>query len=95
MSSPDFFFFQMAELVEGLITEGADVSARDPKDRSCLHIVVQRKNTKLSHIVRILLQNGAEAEVFDEDNQLPVELALKEGDDDISALLLQYMSPPV
>ncbi|EWZ00274.1 hypothetical protein FOYG_00157 [Fusarium oxysporum NRRL 32931] len=51
-----------------LIGQGADVTAQDEEDETCLHQAMRRKNATLE-VVRLLLENGARADARSRSGQ--------------------------
>ncbi|KAK2923678.1 Ankyrin repeat [Fusarium oxysporum f. sp. vasinfectum] len=56
------------EEIEFLIGQGADATAQDIQDETCIHKAMRRKNATLE-IVRFLLRNGARADARSESGQ--------------------------
>ena len=84
----------MQVLVDGLMTEGVDLTSKDEQGRTFLHAAVRRNSSKFINIARVLLENEAKTEVRDRAGDVPVEIALREEGDDMASLLIGKMSKP-
>ena len=79
----------MIQLVEGLLAQGVDLSALGTNGCSALHVTVKRD---FVHVAQVLMENGAPTEVKDGDGQIALELALKEGNDEMAAMIMKNMT---
>ena len=68
-----FLTFSVCSVSELLETNQFDVNCCDEKQRTCLHIASSRGN---STIVRLLLQHGANPNIKDCVNNLPIHVAI-------------------
>ncbi|XP_029440386.1 neurogenic locus notch homolog protein 1-like [Rhinatrema bivittatum] len=74
-------------MVEELISCGADVNATDGRGKSALHWAAAVNNLRASHA---LLRNGANKDLQDGREQTPLFLAAREGSHETARLLLEH-----
>ncbi|KAL4233239.1 hypothetical protein ACF0H5_007923 [Mactra antiquata] len=82
------FKHKLPVLVNNLIHRGANTFASDFHNCTPLHHAVRRG---LKGVAAKLLENDAPPNARDKDNMLPLQIALKDKNDDMCALLLAYM----
>lgn len=75
---------QTPEAIEGLrilLEKGADVNAQDRSGRSAIFHAAARSNQKRSNegIAKLLLQNGASADIQDTHGEIPINIAAYHG----------------
>ena len=78
----------MKNLIEGFLSMNADLSTKDEKGRTCTHLAIDRGYL---HVVKALVDHGAPTDLLDSDQHLPVEYAIRDGNDELAALLLRSM----
>ncbi len=73
------------DVVERLLTRGADVNAKNDVGRTCLYLAVEKGHKEMAET---LITNGAEVNAQDHQAWAPLHLAVIEGQKDISKLLI-------
>ena len=79
---------ERGEVIEALIRNGADIDAKDNSGKTALY---QFTKTGDLHLVRILLENGADVNVSSEEGT-PLQVAIKNSNSAIANLLREYDS---
>ena len=82
---PVFLTLQACQLMDGLIARGIDLGCRD---EPYLHVAAERN---FVYAARTLMDNDVSAEMIDEENRLPVIIALNAGHDEMAAVILRKM----
>ena len=81
------FSFKCLSLVNQYIERGGNIKhVRDHDNKSVLHHAVARKYL---HIVSICLEHGVEPTIQDKYNNMPLDVAIDKGQDEIAALLVK------
>jgi hypothetical protein len=75
-----------ADQVRSLLSEGADVNARDRIGGTPLHTAVQNRNIEL---IELLLDEGADIDAKNNTGQTPLHLAVNYSQQDIAELLIE------
>lgn len=78
------------EFIESLIESGADCTAKNVENMSCLHYAMM--NAKNEEVVRILLQHGADSSTNSREFGLPVHFAIQLGNVKAAGHLLSFLS---
>ncbi|HUV66084.1 MAG TPA: ankyrin repeat domain-containing protein, partial [Sedimentisphaerales bacterium] len=79
------------ELVRSLISNGADVNAKDQRGRAALH---RAANTGHVEVVRLLIEHGADVNVGDKLKRTPLEHAAVASRTEVVRLLIQEGANP-
>lgn len=82
-------FFGHPEVVQALIEAGADLNAqaRNPMKVAAIHAAVSARN---AGIVEMLLHNGADPNLQQQEGLTPLRAAVESKDEGIAALLRKY-----
>ncbi|MEW6528235.1 MAG: ankyrin repeat domain-containing protein [Spirochaetota bacterium] len=76
-----------------LLDKGININHQDNCGNTALHHIV--KLNRYKEIIKLLLDNGADVNIRNKKGQTPLDLAQKEGDNEIIHLLQRYANKKV